>query len=50
MGGQVGLLPIHVLAYQLILSQPEGADYAPLKLLLAQPALSSFLRHCERFG
>ena len=42
--GQIGRLPFQVLADQLNLSQPEGADYVPL-LLHAHPALGSFLRH-----
>ena len=43
MGGQGGQLSTQVLADQVTLSQPEGADSAPT-LLLAHPALSSFLR------
>ena len=35
------------LADQLTLSQPEGADCAPI-LLLTHPALGSFLRPCLR--
>ena len=41
---QGGQLPTHVLADQLILSQPEGADCAPT-LRLAHQTLGSFLRH-----
>ena len=43
MGEQGEQLPILVLADQLTLYQPEGADCAPT-LLLAYPALGSFLR------
>ena len=43
MGGQGGQLPTQVLADQLTLFQPEGADCAPT-LILGHPALSSFLR------
>ena len=42
MGGQVEQLPTQVVADQLALSQPEGADCAPT-LLLAHPASGSFL-------
>ena len=47
MGGQGGQLPIYVSADQLTESQPEplGVDFAPT-VLLAHPALSSFLRSC----
>ena len=45
MGGQSRQLPIHVLADQLTLSQPEGKILLPT-LLLAHPALGSFLRPC----
>ena len=46
MGGQGGQLSTQVLADQLTLSQPEGAG-VPLTLLLAHPALGSFLRPCR---
>ena len=42
MGGQGGQLLTQVLADQLTLSQPE---IVPPTLLLAHPALGSFLRH-----
>ena len=45
MGGQGGQLPTHVLADQLTLSQPEGADCATT-LLLAHPDLVRFLGPC----
>ena len=46
MGGQ---LPTQVLADQLTLNHPEEADCAPL-VLLAHPALGSFLRPCNVVG
>ena len=46
MGGQDGQLPLQVLADQLTLHQPEGADCAPHRTILAHPALGSFLRPC----
>ena len=46
MSEQGGQLPTEVLADQLILPQPDGADYAPPpSLLLVFPPLGSFLRH-----
>ena len=48
MGGQGGQLPTQVLVDQFTIYQTEGADCAPPKtLLLAHPALCSFLRHCS---
>jgi hypothetical protein len=41
MGGQGGQFPTQVLADQLTLSQPEGADCALPLLLLAHLALGS---------
>ena len=45
MGGQDRQLPTQVLADQLTLSQPEGADCA-LHITTFTPALGIFLRHC----
>ena len=45
MGGQGGQLPTQVLADQLTLSQP-GGQMLPLIVLLAHPALGSFLQPC----
>ena len=51
MGGQNEQLSTQVLADQLTLSQPEGADCAPPPtVLLAQPALGSFLRPCTLYA
>ena len=44
MSGQGGQLPAQVLADQLTLYQPEGADCAP-HITTAHLALGSFLRH-----
>ena len=44
MGGQ---FPTQVLAHQLTLSQPEGADCTPQITTFAHPALGSFLRPCR---
>ena len=46
MGGQGGQLPTQVLADQLTLYQPEGADCAPY-ITTCPPDLVSFLRPCK---
>jgi hypothetical protein len=46
MDWQGGQLPAQVLADQLTVYQPEGADCAPT-LLLAHQAFGSFLRPCS---
>ena len=47
MGGQDGQLPTQIWVGQLTLTR--GADCAPT-ILLAHPALGSFLRPCSSFG
>ena len=48
MGGQCLQLPIQVLADQLTLYQPKG-NIVNTTLLIAQPALGSFLRPCMQY-